>query len=132
MKVKGIFFGLLLASQFAAACGFHYSADGSVAASGAFHVVWRSVTLTKSHQIEAVPELPDEQAFRRASWWLRLLTQQMQQREITASHILLADVSLWSEFDSSATTPLMIDVAVEDADNIDTNYHSSWAANADF
>ena len=99
---------LALLSVPALACGFHFS-DEETAYPGAMYVFWKNLTAQHTSVIQKIDPIEGESGFRRASWWLQLMSSQLEQLGVEKSYILLVDIPLWSHYDRSAFQKLTVD-----------------------
>lgn len=101
------------------ACALHFGFDFSdnQALHQAESVKMVSLFREKHGEVEPLPELSPTATFQRASWWLNVLAQEMEDQVPDETLILLADISLWAQFDGSQPRKITIDIAPPDEAN---------------
>ena len=94
---------LLLLSWPTFACVFHatLSADDMYIPQGADWTILRTLEHKNNQQLTAIAKLEGQAGFRRATWWLRLLSKELEDRGIEDTYIYLADVRMWSYYQAS-------------------------------
>lgn len=110
---KHIFVGiLLLTSSSVFACLFHAKPSdlNTNIPSGSDWTVLRAMEQEQEQQLESIAKLEGSAGFQRATWWLKLLSQELENQGISQTYIYLADVGMWSYYNPSGTTKMSIEV----------------------
>lgn len=106
---------LALTSISSLACRFHVAGDNSQYP-GSMLVYLRGIYAQQNDLIEPVDELEGEFGFRRASLWLRIMSDQLEQMGLKESYILLVDVPMWNQYNKSAFAKMSLDMKMPPED----------------
>ncbi|MEZ9703373.1 hypothetical protein [Vibrio breoganii] len=103
---------MLLASQSAFACLFHAAVPNSDTniPQGADWTVLRALHHENSQMLTPITKLEGIAGFQRATWWLTLLTKDLESKGVAETYIYLADVGMWSYYQGSNSTRLSFEV----------------------
>lgn len=119
--VKSLLVSILLCFPLSAvACAYHVggeSEDGPVLP-GSTDLVLNTFYAQQKGSIAKLEPLQGMQGYLRASWWLKLLFEQLEDAGINDVYVVIADVQLWSKMDEQALLNGGIDIEIpEDRSN---------------
>ncbi|MGR5094025.1 hypothetical protein ACPV5O_15640 [Vibrio maritimus] len=113
MKHKLIFFILAFATFSTSACLFHGSIGAPNAPKGASWTLVTTQLQVNKGLLAPIPQLDGNSGFRRAMWWLTLLSRQMDTLDVEQTYVYLSDVGLWSYYDKHSVQRLQLEVMPE-------------------
>lgn len=106
---------LMLISHSTFACLFHAQVSTSQLniPSGADWTILRAMKLENNRELEPITKLESTAGFQRATWWLQLLTKDLEDKGIKETYIYLADVGLWSYYQSTSPNKISFEIEPE-------------------
>lgn len=111
---------LLVLSASVFPCRFHAggeSADGPILP-GSSDIVLQSYLAQQTGEMEQLERLDGMPGYRRASWWLTLLSRQLEEKGLTNLYVVIVDAQMWSKVGASMQMSMELDIAIpEDRTN---------------
>ncbi|WP_394245321.1 hypothetical protein [Vibrio astriarenae] len=89
------------------------SADGPILP-GSSDIVLQSFLAQQTGEMETLDPLQGTPGYRRAAWWLTVLSKQLEAKGVQAINLVIVDVQLWSRMKSNTHMGIELDMQIPD------------------